>query len=219
MPTTPSFKTYGLIAGGILLLGLGVFGLEQLAFRDRDHSDIAVTITDTDTKVTGNAAAIAQLVEYSDFQCPACASYAPLVEQLRHDFPDTLRVAYRHFPLTAIHQNAMISAQAAEAAHQQGKFWEMSALLFAHQTDWDKSETPKDFFRTYAQNLDLDLDRFDTDIDRQDVIVAVLADKRLGNDADIPGTPTFFLNGKPLKNIRDYADLKTRVTEALTQTR
>ncbi len=83
--------------------------------------------------VKGPTNAKATLIEYSDFQCPACAAYFPIVKQLQETFPQDLRVIYRHFPLTQIHNNAFDAARAAEAADLHGKFWEMHDILFAQE--------------------------------------------------------------------------------------
>src|SRR3990172_6194452 len=97
----------------------------------------------------GSPSARVTLIEYSDFQCPACKAYAPLVTKLSLDFNKDLRIIYRFFPLTQIHKNAMFAAQAAYAANLQGKFWEMHDLLFENQTDWADKQA-RDIFLNYA---------------------------------------------------------------------
>lgn len=215
---TSNKKTYALVLGGILLFGLLVFGLEKLASQDEDLRTVTTQSTVEDTKVQGNKDAMVTLVEYSDFQCPACAAYAPLVNNLHKDFPDTLKVVYRYFPLTTIHKNAMISAKAAEAANRQGKFWEMHDQLFEHQTDWAKTENPTDAFQTYAQAIGLDMDKFNADMTDVSLGDVVKADQQLGTDANIQGTPTFFLNGTKLDNPKDYEAFKKLVADEIAKT-
>lgn len=205
------------VIGGIALLGLAVFGLEHLASQDEQQRLTALSITANDAKTIGADNPTVTLLEYSDFQCPACASYAPLVHAVAEKFPETLKVAYRYFPLTAIHPNAMISAQAAEAARLQGKFWEMHDQLFTHQTDWASSENPLDIFQAYAQTLELDTDRFLSDIQSDAVIDAVKNDEALGMQANIPGTPSFFLNGKKLDNPQSLEEFEKVITDAIVK--
>lgn len=98
-----------------------------------------VTIPNTieaDDWVRGNKAAKVVLVEYSDFECPGCGAYYPIVEQLVEEYGDKIAYIYRHFPLTAIHKNAETMARAAEAAGKQGKFWDMYHLIFTNQSQW-----------------------------------------------------------------------------------
>jgi protein-disulfide isomerase len=213
----PKFKSYALVAGGILLFGLLVFGLEKLASQDDTLKAVPTQTTSADTKVRGNAAATVTLLEYSDFQCPACAAYEPLVNNLHQDFPDTLKIVYRYFPLKTIHKNAMISARAAEAAQRQGKFWEMHDQLFEHQTDWAQQENPTDTFKTYAQTIGLNVDQFNTDIQDTSIADPINSDEKLGTDANIPGTPTFFLDGKKIENPQSYEAFKKLVEDAVNK--
>ncbi|MEK7508222.1 MAG: thioredoxin domain-containing protein, partial [Patescibacteria group bacterium] len=84
----------------------------------------------------GNPSALVTLVEYSDFQCPACGSYYPIVKRIMAEFGDRINLTYRHFPLRRIHESADLAARASEAAGNQGKFWEMHDMLFENQARW-----------------------------------------------------------------------------------
>lgn len=141
------------------------------------------------------------LVEYSDFQCPACAARKPLVESLINEFGNHLRFVYRYFPLSTIHKNAQISSQAAEAAGLQGKFWEMHDLLFENQTLWaaQSNDQAQETFIGYAAQLGLDSEKFKTDLKSDVVENAVNEDYDSGQAAGVTGTPTFFLNGIAIK--------------------
>jgi protein-disulfide isomerase len=166
---------------------------------DADHS-----VGPTDAKVT--------LVEYSDFQCPACAAYAPIVTKAlaEPELKGKVRFVYRFFPLITIHPNARLSSQAAEAAGLQGKFWEMHDLLFAKQTEWaELSNTgAKNKFADYAAQLGLDKARFLSDIDGSTVKDRVQRDMDSGNASNIQGTPTFYVNGTVLTNPQSYDEFK-----------
>src|SRR6185369_17631925 len=100
------------------------------------------------------------LIEYGDFQCPACGTYYPMVKKINEEYGDKVLFVFRNFPLYTIHPNAGISAQAAEAAGLQGKYWEMYDLLFQKQDEWSSSNPAKaveEHFNGYAQSLGLDL--------------------------------------------------------------
>lgn len=94
--------------------------------------------------VYGPENAVVTIVEYSDFQCPYCARFASVMAQLKADYPDDIRLVYRHFPLASIHDKALMATQAAEAAGLQGKFWQMHDFLFANSSIW--SQLPVDQF-------------------------------------------------------------------------
>ena len=111
------------------------WGMAQLASSGSKPALLTSAVSDSDW-VKGNRSAPVVLVEYSDFQCPACAASAPLVKQLTEEFGNKIAFVYRHFPLPQ-HKNAYPAAQAAEAAGKQGKFWEMADLIFANQTKWE----------------------------------------------------------------------------------
>ena len=167
--------------------------------------------------VKGPENAKATLIEYSDFQCPACASYFPLINQAVDEFKDGLRVVYRHYPIREIHQNAQLSAQAAEAAGKQGKFWEMHDKLFDFQSAWSESGNAKEMIIGYAQDMDLNTDQFRTDLDSSEVADNVQSDYQSGLRLGISSTPTFFLNGTRIKNPGTYEELKSLIQSAIDQ--
>ena len=152
------------------------------------------------------------IIEYSDFQCPACRSYYPVVERLLEEASSSVRFVYRHFPLHPLpHKNAKIAAQAAEAAGLQGKFWEMYEVLFENQTAWDESPTASAMFETYAGEIGLDVAKFRTDISGDSVESKVDSDKSDGVSIGINSTPTFFINGKVIDNPQSYDQFKALV--------
>lgn len=143
--------------------------------------------------VKGNPAAAVTLVEYSDFQCPACASFQPVVEEIMKQYGEKIRFEYKHFPLP-IHPNALPAAVAAEAAGQQDKFFEFHDLLFANQDTWSEAPTPNTFFVQYAEELDLDMATFRRHLNSSVLRDKVRDDFKVGQDLEITGTPSFFLN-------------------------
>lgn len=154
------------------------------------------------------------LVEYSDFQCPSCKSAHDFLKTVEAsgsaDFDITKKVTfvYRYFPLYQIHDKAKISAYVAEAAGIQGKFWEMSDLLFDNQQSWSASNDPqKEYFLNYAKELKLNIDQFKKDSDSTDVKNRVAEDLREAEQIGVNSTPTFFLNGQKV-DVNSYDEFK-----------
>jgi protein-disulfide isomerase len=168
--------------------------------------------------VKGEADAPAILIEYSDFQCPACKAYAPLVEQMKELFGDQLAVVYRHYPLTSIHQQAELAAQAAEAAGKQGAFWEMHDLLFERQTEWSRNRRAEQLFIDYAEELGLNKNQFVSDLKSAEVKGLVKADSQNAVRLGLTGTPTFFLQGERIDNPRSEEAFINLITQALGAT-
>ncbi|MDO9028403.1 MAG: DsbA family protein [Candidatus Roizmanbacteria bacterium] len=155
------------------------------------------------------------LVEYSDFQCPACKNAHDILKTIEAsgsaDFNITKKVTlvFRHFPLSQIHDKAYLAAYASEAAAKQGKFWEMTDLLFDNQNVWEKSNSPKEIFISYANQLKLDLEKFKKDIDSSEVKNKVDENLKEGEQMEINSTPIFFLNGQKLDKLKSFDELKT----------
>jgi protein-disulfide isomerase len=135
-----------------------------------------------------------EIVEFSDFQCPACMSIQAPLQELLTKYGEKISFVYRHFPLTTIHPFAMQAAYASEAAGKQGKFFEMHDMLFARQASWSTSN-PESTFVTYAKELGLDTERFVSDMKSKEVKDIVSNDSLAATRFRIRGTPTFFVNG------------------------
>jgi protein-disulfide isomerase len=155
------------------------------------------------------------LVEFGDYECPACAEYNPLVKQLLTEFSGKINYVFRSFPLSQ-HSNAWISSQAAEAAGLQGKYWQMHDKLYESMNDWSASPDAKSIFVGYAQDLDLNVDKFKVDIDSKSVKDKIQKDANDGNLVKLTETPTFYLNGVKIGNLTgNYEDLKKTVSGQL----
>ncbi len=196
--------TAGLISGLVLLQKRGTEGTT---------ANISAAIA-ADDHILGTNNAKAFLVEYSDYQCPACAAYWPLLKQLKTDYGDKLSLVYRHFPLRNIHANADASAQAAEAAGLQGKFWEMSDILFSKQQEWSKAANSREIFEGYARDLNLDIEKFKTDFSSEAVKNRVNQSYNEARSLNLPGTPSFFLNGKNITP-GSYEEFKSLIEKAM----
>ena len=148
-----------------------------------------------------------QIVLFSDFQCPFCAGLAKPVRELQTTGVDgvPIVVTFKHFPLN-MHSRAPLAHQAALAAGEQGKFWEMHDLLFANQ-----QKAQRDDFVRYAAQLGLDANRFRADLDDERLIRQIQSDQAEGAQRHITGTPTFYVNGSPYVGVRSVDQLKAIV--------
>jgi protein-disulfide isomerase len=163
----------------------------------------------------GNASSTVVLMEYSDFQCPACRAYYPVMRQLMQEFGDRVQFVYRHFPLTGIHANAEFAARAAQAAANQGKFWEMHDILFEKQEEWaEKGDAPK-YFESYAKLIGLDVDQFNRDFRSKQVKDFVASQRIHALSSGLQGTPSFYLNGQKIDNPNSADAFRTLVLKAL----
>jgi protein-disulfide isomerase len=144
----------------------------------------------TGSAVQGPGGAAVTVAVFSDFQCPACAQWAPAVKDVLTTHKDKVRLVFKHLPLPN-HTSARPAAIAAEAAGKQGKFWEMHDLLFQNQGDLNRQG-----FVKMATQLGLDAARFEKDLDDPELAGRVTRDFREAERAQMPGTPTFYINGR-----------------------
>ncbi len=188
---------------GIGLVIIAVIGVLIWIGERQDSADqpSAVTgeVTDID-HVRGPEDAPVTVIEYADFQCPTCAAFAPVMDRLADEYPNEMRLVLRYFPLKSIHPNAMASAEAVEAAALQNKFWEMHDLMFDKQDEWETLSNPEAKFEEYAQSLDLDVDKFKSDMNSKSVRDRVDADFDSAMTTGLSGTPSFFVNGELLED-------------------
>jgi len=156
----------------------------------------------------GPANAKLTVIEYSDFQCPFCAQYAPILASLRQKYGDQVKFVYRFFPLAG-HPYATVAAKAAYAASLQGKFWEMHDLLFKNQKAWSASSDPRTYFDSYAQSLGLDLTRFHTDMEAQSTLDFIAREAAAGDKAGVSHTPWFVVGDKVVlpRNLQQFEKL------------
>ena len=152
------------------------------------------------THAKGGTDATVTLVEYSDFQCPACGAFQPILNEVLAQYGDKIKFEYKHYPLVQIHPFAEPAARAAEAAGQQGKFFEYADMLFAKQSEWTKGSNPTAFFTKYATELGLDLDLFAKHQKSSVLADNVKANMMEARGLGLTGTPSFYLNGVKMEN-------------------
>lgn len=152
-----------------------------------------------------------QMVEFGDYQCPACGAAYPNVKKLLADYTGQITFYFRNFPLVTLHQNANIGALAAEAAGDQGKYWEMHDKLYETQTAWSELSDPTDTFVTYAKAIGIDSDKFKTALNNKTFQSVIDQDTADGNALGINATPTFYFNGVKYSGSSSYDALKAQV--------
>ncbi len=157
----------------------------------------------------GPADAPVTLVAFSDFQCPFCARVVPTLEQLRSEYGDRVRVVFKHFPLP-IHPQAMQAHQAALAAGEQGKFWEMHDRIFA-----DQQSLGRESLIAHAKALGLNVAKFERALDSPELEKRIRADVEEGSRVGVRGTPTFVVNGRLFSGAQPYESFKAQIEQAL----
>jgi protein-disulfide isomerase len=174
----------------------------------QDNTVYKVPVRDAHCK--GPADAKVTILEFSEFQCPFCTRVGPTLKQVVDTYGNDVRICFKHNPLP-FHQDAPLAAQAALAAGAQGKFWEMHDKLFDNQKDLKRPN-----IETLAQGLGLDMNKFKADLDTSAYKSRIDADMAEAAQFGARGTPSFFINGKPLRGAQPFEAFKTAIDKALT---
>lgn len=178
----------GAVALGVVLFKFAGDPVERVPLQQRANA-----------YTKGSAVAPITVTEFADFQCPACRGAHDILNQLLTAYPNDVKVVFRHFPLSG-HPQAMLAAQAAEAAGAQGKFWEMHDKLYEQQSEWGDMTNNRDrdaviaLFISYAQQLNLDMNAFGQALDSNPYGTNITNDMSAGSASGVRGTPTFFVN-------------------------
>jgi protein-disulfide isomerase len=208
-------KRFIVILVSIIVIFGGIFFYTRSKNTSNGGSNSSVQGT-VSNHVQGTGTTGVTLVEYGDFQCPACGQYYPLLKQVQQKYGDKIVFQFRNFPLVQIHQNAMAASRAAEAAGKQGKYWEMHDALYEQQSSWTSSSSPTAIFEAYAAQLGLNAAQFKTDMESDAVLGTINADIKAGQAYKITGTPTFILDGKKIEESpRDLAGFEKLINDAI----
>ena len=164
-----------------------------------------------DSPVRGSESAEITIVEWADFQCPFCVRVNPTLERVTKEYGDKVRFSFKHLPLS-MHSKARAAHQAAEAAHRQGKFWEMHDRIFAKPKDLSE-ET----YLRYANEIGLDVDQYKSDFSSSSVRKKVDADLAEARKLGVSGTPSFFINGRFLSGAQPYGAFARVIDEELAK--
>ena len=171
--------------------------------------DDPVKLSVTGDPVRGPANARVTIVEFSDFQCPYCSKAVAATKALLQQFPKDVKLVFKQFPLDD-HAQAQFAAEAALAAHAQGKFWQMHDMLYAGYPNLSRA-----IVMGYAQKLGLDMKRFTSEVDTHKYKAEVLGEEQQGEDVGVSGTPTFFINGKKYNDVFDVATVAPLIRNEL----
>ena len=175
----------------------------------RPDPDRHYQISLKDEPMRGPSDAPVTIVEFSDFQCPFCQRVGATLDQVQREYGDQVRIAFKHMPLS-MHPNAPDAHAAAEAAHRQGKFWEMHDRIFGNQQEMSPQK-----YADYAREMGLDVERFDRDRASPDVKERIEADKRVADGLGVSGTPAFFVNGRFLSGAQPFESFKELIDAEL----
>src|SRR5438034_3234755 len=134
------------------------------------------------------------LEEYGDYQCPPCGLLYPELKKIEAEYGNQVQIVFHHFPLMTMHKNALAAAHAAEAARNQKKFWEMHDRLYRNQSAWAEAADPRPIFISYARELGLNVEQFQSDMESNQVDQRISADMQRGASLGVTGTPTVFLD-------------------------
>jgi Na+/H+ antiporter NhaA len=217
--TTLQYAKVGVLAAAVTssLLSLFVFrSVQLLPTKQRAAAllgtstaivDLADPVDPDRDHIRGPSRSLVTMVEYGDLECPYCGQAEPIVRELLREHGD-IRYVWRHLPLDDVHPHARMAAEATEAAGEQGAFWEMHDLLFAHQDALRRAD-----LIGYAEELRLDVERFIDDLDKRSFARRVESDLDSAALSGVSGTPTFFVNGRRHQGAYDLASL-TAVVKA-----
>lgn len=136
------------------------------------------------------------LVEFGDYECPTCGYYHPFVKEILNRYPDKLRLEFHHFPLAGQHRNALLAAMAAEAAGEQGHYWEMHDLLYENQRVWGENPNAEQYMIVFASRIGLDVNKFMQALRSPAIQDRILQDVARANQLQINETPTFMIDGQ-----------------------
>jgi Na+:H+ antiporter, NhaA family len=205
------------VAGAVLLGGvlLAIFANPQP--KDPGAPVDTNSLIRENNHMTGSKDAKVIMIEFADYQCPACAAAQPTLKQLIGEYKDNpdFNFVFKNFPLDSIHPNARIAAEAAEAAGEQGKFWEMNDLLFTNQTQWAENPSPIDIFVGFAQQIGVpNIEQFRDSVQIRKFNEVISADVADGQSVGVNSTPTIFINGQKMDSAQ-YAVLKAKIDEEL----
>lgn len=201
----------------IIVVIVGLFGIFAVSNKSSDKKGSSVAVEATNHTVGAGNKSVT-LIEYGDFECPACKSYYPFVKTIKEEYGDDIKFQFRHYPLVQIHPNAFLASRAAEAAGNQGKFFEMHDVLYENQDTWKASPNVTVVFESYAQQLGLDVGKFKTDMMSEQTSAIINADMKAGQAIGANSTPTFVLNGKKIdKNPRDVEEFKKLIDEEIAK--
>lgn len=203
--------------GTLLLIVGGAFLLSgektSTSSKTSVNSDLLLR---NDSHSQGPADAKVTIVEFGDFQCPSCAQSFPVLKQIVESYNQKIRFVFRNFPLPQ-HKNALIAAEAAEAAGEQSKYWDMFDLLYEKQNEWAEESKALEIFTGYAKDIGLDTDKFESEVIDKKYSDWINQDINDATSLGVNSTPTIFINNIKYQGVITVEELKQAIDPLLSQ--
>ena len=185
----------------ILVLIGSIIGIKKLTAPKKID-----VIVQQEGRSKGNPQARVKIVEYVDFQCPACAFGMEYLKTFFEKHPNDMYIQVRYFPLTNMHRHAMISALYSECASRQDKFWPLNYLMIPQQSQWAQLISPDPVFQAMARQVGMDMGKLNTCLDSDDARKVINDEKSAGQTLGITQTPTYFINNKMVVGTKSLQD-------------
>lgn len=192
-------KKFLIVLSVVLVALFGLFFFTSSKDDSTKSNESSQEATVSNNSKGGNSKNV-ELLVYGDFECSVCEQFFPIEKAVTEKYKDEIKFTFRHFPIDTSHPNARAASRAAEAAGRQGKFFEMHDLLYGNHSSWTTTTNAKPLFVEYAKSLGLDMTKFESDYNSQNVNSTINADKSEGTKKGVQGTPTYFINGDKLEN-------------------
>lgn len=204
-----SVVTLAIVIGAALM-----FGGQSTSDKPTPPVDQKLIVHEDSHQIKAEGAKVT-VVEFGDFQCPACGAAYPVVSEILKTYKGKINFVFRNFPLINAHKNAETAAEVAEAAGAQNKFFEMLDKLYQNQKEWGESDKAMDYFITYAKELKLDVEKLKKEVQDKKYKKRIDKDLADGNAAGVNSTPTFYINGVKQEGVLTYDEFKAKLDEAL----
>ena len=211
---TQKLRIFGFAALVVIVGAIILFNLSEKSHTDTSNKNGTLIRENSHSTATGTYNYKVTMVEFGDYQCPACRFVEPEIKKLIDEYKDKVKLVYRHYPLPQ-HKNAVIAAQAAEAAGEQAKFWEMHAKMYETQDKWKDIENPIDFYVGLAKEFALDTTKFKASVESGKFKDIIDQDRRDADDFAISATPTLYINGEKYAGSMSYEAMKVKIDSIL----
>lgn len=201
---------------GVLIVAI-IGGLAYVVIAARQHTNNLINSGVPTQPVLGSDSAKVTIIEFSDLSCPACATAAPIVQQVATQYGNNVKIVFNEFNLG--HEWSEKALEAGECALQQDKFWEYSDLAFSKQTEWASASDAVSKLKSYAQQVGVNTDQFNSCLDSGTMANNVARNTTAAESQGITSTPTFVINGQRYVGVQTLDDFKKIIDAELNKTK
>lgn len=214
-----------LVTSILILGGIFILGKSNKSPKTSENPNSSLLISENSHTTSGildgaylsaSDSAKVTLVEFGDYECPACAIYGNYIIEILKENAGKINYVFRNYPIPS-HKNSLVAAYAVEAAGVQAKYWEMHDKIYSSQSEWSDSNDPKTIFVNYAKEFELDTTKFASDMNSSEIKNKVEKDYNDGNSVGLTQTPTFYLNGVKMDPQGSYEDFKTTIEREINK--